>query len=462
MQPVAWRNVGALTTIFTPSPSCRTESLVCGAAFGRVTPCSNEVTLERATRWSESCYPPVPTNVQRYSFYFSPGVCPSGWTKAVHFGSKDVRSLGVGLNGDETIAGCCPTGYDATLTSGSNSIYQVRCSSSLRDAVIAYDCLSTSVCSLTGVKPCGIGGCATNGGPVRRQILNCVPGSYCTTSTLAPTNAFGVTRTALEDAVLIGWHTSDSPGLSAETPSATSTTTTAAPQAAEGLGTGARVGIGIGVAAAVLLVASLLAWWCLRQRRRARPPPKGVEELAADPRMELAGKAVDVKPELPGDALAGTGLDDAAELPAAPASPGLGELPTEREAPGLVELDSTTRDGAAAVQAPGDPSPAPVWPEYQEDRAHRPVAEGTPREEQAETAMEAVEASPAANIAPAVAIPSGFAGADEQAQLEEEEKRIAGRRATLQETIRLLEEDERLKQEQEAVKRRLEELRRKS
>lgn len=48
---------------------------------------------------------------------------------------------------------------------------------------------------------------------------------------------------------------------------------------------------------------------------------------------------------------------------------------------------------------------------------------------------------------------------EERARLVQEGNRLAARRATLQETIRLLEEDERLRNEQEAVTRRLEELR---
>ena len=73
-----------------------------------------------------------------------------------------------------------------------------------------------------------------------------------------------------------------------------------------------------------------------------------------------------------------------------------------------------------------------------------------------------VEGGPSAVQVLGAAAQDSSHNAEEIARYLQEEKRLTDRRATLQETLRLLEEDERLKKEQEVARLRLEELQRES
>ena len=288
---------GPLTTVFTPPPECRTANFICEQPAA----CSAAVDFTPNFD-AASCFPSG-LGAHRPNYYFSPGLCPSGWSRAVNFASKDAPSLGLpAMDADETMAACCPGGYDALLqyssvdglhfasSSGPGlSLARMLCSSPLHDTVTAVQCI-------------GLG---------------------CSTYVAGPTNDSGVRRTVWEDPVVVRWHTADFPGLALETSATTGgSVPTPAPepaQGAAGLSTGTRAGIGAGVGVAVLLAAALLIWWGLRMRWYVRRPPKGAEGLAvysepglsvyADPEPTVhaqpasAGQPVDTGPEYPADPL---------------------------------------------------------------------------------------------------------------------------------------------------------------
>jgi len=92
--PVDIMSVPALTTIFTPASSCLYEmAQFDGSSFGTLLLGPDPTPTE--------CYPkgwqPVST------FYFSPGICPSGFTTACT--TSLISSSG---QVTETVATCCP------------------------------------------------------------------------------------------------------------------------------------------------------------------------------------------------------------------------------------------------------------------------------------------------------------------------------------------------------------------
>lgn len=102
--------MAALTTIFTPPASC-----------------SSLITWDGSLFWQggifqtndPSCYPDTFKSIL-YSYY-SPGLCPYGWTSA---GSR--TGPGDGVNTVESIAMCCPKGYKVQFTEpvpGSKGMY---------------------------------------------------------------------------------------------------------------------------------------------------------------------------------------------------------------------------------------------------------------------------------------------------------------------------------------------------
>ena len=470
-------NAGPLTTRFSPPPSCRTANFRCGGA----TPCVSAVSLQPMP-WVSSCWPPFSiTGVDRYGVYFSPGLCPSGWSAAWNATSGDTFRFFPGMatvDAHETIGACCPSGYDVefaarVVTDG--PISHIPCASSLREQVTAYDCV-TETCVIPTCPP---GLDRTACGVLAGGVCHNINPTDCTSLNMGTTNAIGATRIAYEDAVIIRWRDPDFPDSGAGAPNPTTTQPGDPGAGGGGPSTGTRVGVGVGVGLGGLLGLVLLVWWCLRMRRRARqagPPRAGVEELAADERAELAGKAIDSEPRVSGAGLGG--VDDASDLHVvrglAPEA-----LPAERGEEAPAELDAGPRGGTAPVgvlshgtqEPPVEEAGTSVagWPAYQEVRETSVLREtdrGKPPE--ADTAV--VEGSSAGTTTAAAAAATATLGgpggvgekAAERERLAQEEKRLSDQRARVQETIRLLGEDERLRLEQEEVRRRLEELQRDS
>lgn len=108
---VANMSVGALTTTFTPAPSCTTESYGWWYYESSNLANSPQVTATDAdVEWYLSLGPSVwkdclPSNYATGSAYFSPGICPDGYTAAGQ------TSLAVD-NEVVTAATCCPQYVD--------------------------------------------------------------------------------------------------------------------------------------------------------------------------------------------------------------------------------------------------------------------------------------------------------------------------------------------------------------
>jgi len=203
----------SLKTIFTPSASCL--SSVFHRGWWQLGPLS-----------TSDCLPP---NYQIASgFYYSPGVCPSGYIVAC---SRTV----VAATLTETIATCCPSDYSCHTNS-----------------------------DLTFFSTLG---CYTNG----HGTLPFISGS----STLSknPEGPGGVNAYSVQ----VRWQSSDLLATSVYTTTVTSnpTTVTSTPTTATtpGLNTSGKVGIGLGVPIA-LFVISIALWMCYpfgKDRERGRP-----------------------------------------------------------------------------------------------------------------------------------------------------------------------------------------------
>lgn len=103
-----WKQVGPLTTTFTPPASC-TKIL---------TTSSSSLAFLGADFFNkDSCYPDV-DNQPLIRAYFRPGlICPSGWASENIFGGttgRDSKLVLPSLRPDETAVVCCPSGLRYT------------------------------------------------------------------------------------------------------------------------------------------------------------------------------------------------------------------------------------------------------------------------------------------------------------------------------------------------------------
>ena len=86
-------SLGPLTTTFVAPPSCTTSFSHLYVIDGKGAVVAGPVTA------NEDCFPPAYQNARYY--YYSPGVCPSGYTAAC----STTESIGTLT---QTIATCCP------------------------------------------------------------------------------------------------------------------------------------------------------------------------------------------------------------------------------------------------------------------------------------------------------------------------------------------------------------------
>ncbi|KAK0732270.1 hypothetical protein B0H67DRAFT_96467 [Lasiosphaeris hirsuta] len=89
---------GPLTTVFTAAPSCSSDFVYYGYSAGLDY-------VDRDTYSASVCYPLGRLNL--LEVYFSPGVCPSGWTSGGYVYTTSFF-WAPSLAPDETAAICCP------------------------------------------------------------------------------------------------------------------------------------------------------------------------------------------------------------------------------------------------------------------------------------------------------------------------------------------------------------------
>ncbi|KAH7135801.1 hypothetical protein B0J11DRAFT_565083 [Dendryphion nanum] len=97
-------DLGPLTTTYKPAPGCLTSAYGSIWTDGSTTHKWHSLGLPTTSQ----CYPPKFSGIAEA--YYSPGICPSGWTSACG-STEEVESM------TETRAVCCPSGYLCVTTS---------------------------------------------------------------------------------------------------------------------------------------------------------------------------------------------------------------------------------------------------------------------------------------------------------------------------------------------------------
>ncbi|CZR64316.1 uncharacterized protein PAC_14214 [Phialocephala subalpina] len=234
-----------LTTTFTPAASC-----------------TNNFYTNTESNWysiggplASQCFP---SGWASTSQYFSPGICPDGYTQACS-----------ALNGAETRATCCPTEDEERFGKEANA----------DKTNSGYVCYTPTAFNFPGQACASI---------FTSEITTTVTDGSALTVLLATlhtkteaVNGYGVSirydandfvsSTSSSSSVSGSSSTSNtSSQTSSPTSSGTSTGTgssSPSSSASSGLSTGAKAGIGVGVAAVALIALFALGFWILKKRR---------------------------------------------------------------------------------------------------------------------------------------------------------------------------------------------------
>ncbi|CAK7273609.1 hypothetical protein SEPCBS119000_005748 [Sporothrix epigloea] len=253
-------SVVALTTTFTPAPSCTiniyqesfSTGLTCVVGT-QVVPCNYfHLGVDSST---SDCLPSGWGTAS--DAYFSPGICPTGYTQACQ-----------NVTGSETVATCCPTGFECgtnsywpwwvtnfctyTVTSGQVLAYT---SSILGEGEVVF---TTTDRGDQGINAFGI--------QIRYQSTDFVSSST-PTSTPAPTSATAGTASATGQTT--GGSGSGSSSSASPTGGSSSDNGGHSSSSSGGLSTGAKAGIGIGVALGVVAFLGIIILLFIRKRRTA-------------------------------------------------------------------------------------------------------------------------------------------------------------------------------------------------
>ncbi|KAM7193081.1 hypothetical protein V8F20_008597 [Naviculisporaceae sp. PSN 640] len=415
-------NVGPLTTLFVPPPSCTSDFLYLQAR-------PTEVIHNGA---KADCYPVELTRGATIypleEVYFSPGLCPSGWQseRGDAVVTRLVENGQMKLEEGEYAGICCPSNYDVAWQSISGSTLTASCVSDLVGPVNASACAGCEY--FTEV-------------PVRMED--------------------GQWVTAVETTLMVRWKASDfeaRPQYSTSYGPFTSgrllpSETGGTRSEGSDLSTPQKVGIGVGVAAGIALAALIFGFFLFVRRRRSSRRMGGFyggpEELSGETvtkvelptdtaAAELNGADVQSHQELKGD-----DLQSRHEIEEAPVWGPPRNVLSANTAP--VELDATPRELGTYRSKANDSRPQELRLDTSSEAA-RMSSETRPME------VSPLDSPTGIDLARQTHRPL-----KNEISTQEEEGR---RQKAYQETKRLLEEDKRLRAEQEMVRRRLAELQR--
>ncbi|KAJ4392106.1 hypothetical protein N0V93_005728 [Gnomoniopsis smithogilvyi] len=279
------RGAGPLTTVFTTPDFCK-ELYWQNTATG---PLSSSV-----------CMPPRFHQLWDYSWgFYSPGICPSGYTKGCSFPTS-LASTSLGMiyfggpvDNGETVQVCCPTGYEC-----------------LTNTVSSYSkCISTGASDLAFAIQ------------VRWKESDL---SILETDPTVPGSKYSSPASVTATTTQSGASSSGSSGTAAVETSVASDTTSAATSDEEnsassgGLSSHATIGLAAGAMALAFLLSALLffLWRC---RKRRRQDQNGTR-ISSTISLEKIAPRISEKPEL-----------DSTMVKPPPPSPNPTELQAERD-----------------------------------------------------------------------------------------------------------------------------------
>ncbi|KAL2757382.1 hypothetical protein ACRALDRAFT_1060773 [Sodiomyces alcalophilus JCM 7366] len=258
-------NIGSLTTTFVPPERCtdRNDIYNIYSTVGEgVGPYQLQGPID-----IRNCYPPGYDPIR--GAYFSPGICPEGFTVACS------KLVSVGAL-TETIHTCCPTGNrHVCISEPIRKLHSTLiCMSPLIGAGNSWtiDPITqlwgdeTKVTSISG----SIGGAAVNayGIEVRFQSTDFVSTTESSVASSAESSSVIANSNSAQSRTTIGSSQpaeTAQPSPSAATPSETGSVENSG---GDGLGTGAIAGIAVGSAMGGLLIGALLLWLWIRRRRQ--------------------------------------------------------------------------------------------------------------------------------------------------------------------------------------------------
>ncbi|KAI0380265.1 hypothetical protein F5Y04DRAFT_257807 [Hypomontagnella monticulosa] len=237
-------NLGPLTTVFTPTgPDCT----------------SSFIGLLTDNKWlqygvggaaSSAC---LPSSFRPFeSYYYSPGVCPEGYTSACQ-----AQSLVSGTK-SQTVATCCPSAYSCRPNRGDDPFACWSCFDSTKTfSVSTYyfyidpdNGQTTRVDSGTTTEAWA-GNCIRGYGPIVRMA----EGDTFATEAPATTTSGSTSAPTRSDSTITS-------------PTAPVPTTSDEPNST-GLSAGAAAGIGVGSGIAAILIIGAIAFLLMRRRKRA-------------------------------------------------------------------------------------------------------------------------------------------------------------------------------------------------
>ncbi|KAF2818343.1 hypothetical protein CC86DRAFT_256339, partial [Ophiobolus disseminans] len=255
-------NRGPITSVFAPPASCTaTLSFTSSGSGGAL------FFIHYGTLFDRACYPtgtpsafPLASDGAWNAYYYSPAICPSGWTATTTFRSSvpvhpDTEAFSLGSA--STLALCCPSGYGywglGHLCSSSISANQaVQLFSYSFDGQSWGKGTPAAYSWLTGTTVYG------DGVPIMWQASDSAVLALAAAATPTPTARASSTGTEVVSAT--------APILGVP-PSSSSPTATGSSDSA-GLSTGAKVGLGVGIPVAI--TAALVLAFVLWKRRRGR------------------------------------------------------------------------------------------------------------------------------------------------------------------------------------------------
>ncbi|KAJ6095651.1 hypothetical protein N7486_006397 [Penicillium sp. IBT 16267x] len=266
-----------LTTTFTPPADCFTDAyhIQWWEGTDYYTPVSATYTwwwVSLGARDWNTCFPSGFSTAT--TSYFSPGLCPSGYTAA------GVSELSLDSN-IETRATCCPSGYNAQTGNGWPWYSDNPCTSSNTNSDLVYVyTFNGAVTSETGTF--GIQG---KGVSIRWQSTDFVS---ATSTSEALTSAISASTTSTFT------ESTSKTSISAATSAAGTAATATGQSTSTGLSTGAKIGIGVGcgVAAVLIMIVALLVY----RRRKAKSALASDQAMTQQyrPPAEIYTQALDV------------------------------------------------------------------------------------------------------------------------------------------------------------------------
>ncbi|KAF2805438.1 uncharacterized protein BDZ99DRAFT_539765 [Mytilinidion resinicola] len=266
-------NRGPITTAFIPPTSCLATLTLPSSGgdlfFGH----------QFISYVDLACYPHgtiAAQNLVTWSswdiFYYSPAICPSGWTQATAFTSVIPawpETVSISIESNTNVALCCPSGY-SYLSTGLGH----QCTSPITmNQVIQYIFPTNNGANIVrgNVSTSTFPADATawgDGVPVWWQSSD--DALLAEASTMTPS---GASPTAITTGVTGSGGTAAQPSATTSIPSSTATTSASSTPKPSGLSTGAKVGLGVGIPLAI--IAGLALGYLLFRRRRGRGTTDG-------------------------------------------------------------------------------------------------------------------------------------------------------------------------------------------